>query len=157
LTFLREARFNFSYKIDQKHGVVEVTLTVAVSLRSQFATLNIGRHKMTTAVSIGEIGNCIYFIRGSEVILDSDLARLYAVTPKRLNEQVKRNPSRFPQDFMFQLIPTEYDSLRSQFATLNIGRGKHRKYLPFVFTEQGASMLSAVLKSERAVEVILPL
>ena len=107
----------------------------------------------TTAISIGEIGSCIYFVRGSEVILDSDLARLYEVTPKRLNEQVKRNPSRFPQDFMFQLIQTEYESLRSQFATLNTGRGKHRKYLPFVFTEQGASMLSAVLKSDRAVEV----
>jgi len=72
-------------------------------------------------------------IRGHAVILDSDLAVLYGVTPKRLNEQVKRNISRFPADFMFQLSFSEWDSLRSQFATLK--RGEHRKYLPYAFTE----------------------
>ena len=72
---------------------------------------------------------------------------------KRLNEQVKRNNERFSDDFMFQLTEKEYDSLRSQIATLESGRGQHRKYLPYVFTEQGIYMLSAVLKSSVAIEV----
>ncbi len=86
-------------------------------------------------------------------MLDSDLAALYQVPAKRLNEQVKRNRARFPEDFMFQLTDEEYESLRSQIATLETGRGRHRKYLPFVFTEQGVAMLSSVLHSERAVQV----
>lgn len=86
-------------------------------------------------------------------MLDSDLANLYQVPTFRLNEQVKRNRIRFPADFMFQLSAEEYESLRSQFAILRLGHGKHRKYLPFVFTEQGVAMLSSVLNSERAVLV----
>ncbi|TAK66774.1 MAG: ORF6N domain-containing protein [Bacteroidetes bacterium] len=95
----------------------------------------------------------IFLIRGQKVMLDKDLAELYGVTTKRLNEQVRRNVTRFPDDFMFQLSEHEYESLRSHFATLKKGRGKHRKYLPLVFTEQGVAMLSSVLNSERAITV----
>ena len=86
-------------------------------------------------------------------MLDADLADLFGVPTKRLKEAVRRNASRFPDDFMFQLSRDEIDSLRSQNATLKPGRGKHRKYLPFTFTEQGVSMLSCVLNSERAIQV----
>ena len=84
---------------------------------------------------------------------DADLAALYDVPTKRLNEQVRRNAERFPGDFMFALSQEEWDALRSQFATLKTGRGQHRKYLPFAFTEHGAIMAATVLNSPRAVEV----
>ncbi len=111
------------------------------------------------------IENKIYTIRDKQVMLDSDLAELYQVSTGRLNEQVKRNSDRFPSDFMFQLTQQEWEhlsmstassispSLRSQNAILKKNRGKHRKYLPFVFTEQGVASLSGVLKSELAVKV----
>ena len=86
-------------------------------------------------------------------MLDTDLADLYGIGIKRLNEQVKRNIKRFPEDFMFQLSHQEVTVLRSQFATLKDGRGQHRKYLPYAFTEQGVAMLSSVLSSDRAIEV----
>ena len=86
-------------------------------------------------------------------MLDTDLADLYGIGIKRLNEQVKRNIKRFPEDFMFQLNYQEVTVLRSQFATLKDGRGQHRKYLPYAFTEQGVAMLSSVLNSDRAIEV----
>lgn len=95
----------------------------------------------------------IYLTRGHKVMLDSDLAELYGVTTKRLNEQVRRNIERFPSDFMFQLSSDEAEFLRSQIATLKRGRGLHRKYLPYAFTEQGVAMLSSVLNSTRAVQV----
>jgi len=96
----------------------------------------------------------IYTIRGRKVMLDQDLAELYEVQPKRLNEQVKRNIERFPEPlFMFKLTKDEWDSLRSQIATLEYGKGKHSKYLPYAFTEQGVSMLSAVLTSKKAIQV----
>ncbi len=95
----------------------------------------------------------IIMIRGEKVMLDSDLAGLYGVSTRRLNEQVRRNPARFPPDFMFQLTKEEYAVLRSQFATLEKGRGRHRKYLPLAFTEQGVAMMSSVLNSERAILV----
>lgn len=95
----------------------------------------------------------ILFFRGHKVMLDSDLAALYEVPTKVLNQAVKRNAGRFPSDFMFQLTPSEHASLRSQSVTLESGRGHHRKYLPHVFTEQGVAMLSSVLSSERAVRV----
>ena len=95
----------------------------------------------------------IFVARGLKVMLDKELALLYGVTTKRLNEQVKRNLKRFPKDFMSQLTWEEAESLRSQFATLNGARGKHIKYLPYAFTEQGVAMLSSVLNSERAVQV----
>jgi len=94
----------------------------------------------------------ILLIRGYKVMLDSDLAQLYGVTTKRLNEQVRRNIKRFPDDFMFQLTKKEYDSLRSHFATSKERRGG-RRYLPYSFTEQGVAMLSSVLNSERAIQV----
>jgi len=86
-------------------------------------------------------------------MLDEDLAEMYQVTTKRLNEQVKRNVDRFPNDFMFQLSENEYDSLRSQIATLENGKGQHRKYMPYAFTENGVYMLLAVLKSQVAIDV----
>ena len=95
----------------------------------------------------------ILTIRGHRVLLDADLAEMYGVPTKRLNEAVRRNLTRFPDDFMFQLTAEEVDSLRSQFATLKTGRGQHRKYFPYAFTEQGVAMLSTVLSSERAIQV----
>ena len=104
-------------------------------------------------IPLDPIAQRILLIRGHRVMLDSDLAELYEVPAKRLNEQVRRNIKRFPPDFMFQLTPEEFTSLRSQNATLKIGRGQHRKYLPYAFTEQGVAMLSGVLNSERAIDV----
>ena len=97
----------------------------------------------------------IYTVRGVQVMLDEDLALLYGVESKRLNEQVKRNIERFPEKFRFQLTEDEVKNLRSQIATLSLekGWGTHRKYLPYVFTEQGVSMLSAVLRSKIAIEM----
>ena len=93
----------------------------------------------------------ILTIRGVQVILDRDLAILYGVDAKRINEQVKRNIERFPEDFMFRL--TKDECLRSQIATLNMERGKHLKYMPYAFTESGVAMLSGVLRSSIAVDV----
>jgi phage regulator Rha-like protein len=94
----------------------------------------------------------IFQARGHAVVLDSDLALLYGVTTKRFNEQFRRNRNRFPADFAFQLSQQEFDSLRSQFATLKAGRGRHAKYLPYAFTEHGALMAANVLNSRRAIE-----
>jgi hypothetical protein len=99
------------------------------------------------------IEKTIVTIRGQRVMMDADLARLYGVTTKVLNQAVKRNLARFPGDFMFQLRDEEAAALRSQFVTLKAGRGQHRKYRPYVFTEQGVAMLSSVLHSERAIQV----
>ena len=95
----------------------------------------------------------IYLIRGMKVMIDKDLAELYSVPNKVLNQAVKRNIKRFPEDFMFELNYDEYKALRSQIVTLKKGRGEHSKYLPFVFTEQGVAMLSSVLNSDRAIMV----
>jgi phage regulator Rha-like protein len=105
--------------------------------------------------ALQSIGLTITVLRGQRVILDADLAELYGVETKRLNEQVKRNLERFPADFMFQLNAQELASLRSQIATLKTGRGQHRKYAPFAFTEHGAIMAATVLNSPRAVQVSL--
>ncbi len=113
-------------------------------------------------ITSGEIQRRIHNMRGVQVMLDSDLAALYGVEVKKLNQQVKRNKDRFPEEFCFQLTADEGRLLRSQFATLKDeslrsqivtlkGTGKHRKYLPYAFTEQGVAMLSAVLKSDTAV------
>ena len=93
----------------------------------------------------------IFTIRGKQVIIDRDLAQLYGVETKVLNQAVKRNIERFPDDFMFQLDHQE--CLRSQIVTLNTRRGQHLKYMPYAFTEQGVAMLSGVIKSAKAVEV----
>jgi phage regulator Rha-like protein len=95
----------------------------------------------------------IYMIRGQKVMIDRDLAELYGVETRRLKEQVKRNRSRFPSRYMFQLTKKEYDVLRSQNATLK--QGAHSKYLPYAFTEHGALMLANVLKSGRAIRMSL--
>ena len=92
----------------------------------------------------------IHLIRGKKVMLDEDLAELYDVETKRLNEQIKRNIARFPEDFMFQLSQKEFDCLKSQIATSSWGG---RRKLPYAFTEQGVAMLSGVLHSERAIKV----
>lgn len=105
----------------------------------------------SSIIPVQRIQRCIYVIRGHKVILDSDLADLYGVTTKRLNEQVRRNIDRFPSDFMFQLTNAEAERLRSQIATSKQGRGG-RRYSPYVFTEQGIAMLSSVLRSKRAIE-----
>lgn len=105
--------------------------------------------KTSLAVSVE---SRILVLREQKVILDSDLAELYGVPVKRLNEQVKRNQERFPADFMFRLSMEESDSLRSQIATSKPGRGG-RRYSPFAFTEHGAIMAATVLNSERAVEM----
>jgi len=94
--------------------------------------------------------NKIYELRGLKVMLDSDLAELYGVETKRLNEQVARNPDRFPEDFMFQLTDDEWLNLKSQFATSSWGG---RRKLPYVFTEHGILMLSSVLSSKQAIQV----
>ena len=103
-------------------------------------------------VSPTEIGQRILSLRGQKVMLDSDLADLYGVTTKRLNEQVRRNLVRFPQDFMFQLSAEEAAALRSQNATSK-GRRGGRRYAPYAFTEYGALMLASVLNSAQAIEV----
>jgi phage regulator Rha-like protein len=133
---------------------------------------------MLKSIAPGEIARAILVLRGHRVLLDAELAALYGVTTKRLNEQVKRNAARFPADFIFRLTPTEtvalnrsqnatgsqrhreYSayveetrSLRSQIATLKTSRGQHRKYLPYAFTEHGAIMAATVLSSPRAIEM----
>jgi phage regulator Rha-like protein len=104
-------------------------------------------------VAVMDVEDRIFTVREKKVMLDADLAELYGVETRRLNEQVKRNAERFPADFAFQLTQEEYTALRSQIATLKAGRGQHRKYLPFAFTEHGAIMAATVLNSERAVEM----
>ncbi len=103
--------------------------------------------------TIAQIESKVLLIRGERVMLSQHLAELYEVEPKILNQAVKRNIERFPEDFMFQLTEEEAASLRSQIVTLKTGRGQHAKYLPYAFTEQGVAMLSSVLRSERAIQV----
>ncbi len=107
----------------------------------------------TVPLSIGEIAQRIQLIRGQRVVLDTDLAAFYGETTKRFNQQVNRNLARFPEDFMFQLTEEEFAALRLQFATLKPGRGQHRKYLPYAFTEHGAIMAATLLNSPRATEL----
>ncbi len=107
---------------------------------------------MSNIVAAHQIERLIRLIRGHKVMLDADLAELYGVDTRVLVQAVKRNSNRFPADFMFQLSVEEAKSLRSQSVISKNGRGG-RRYLPFVFTEQGVAMLSSVLNSERAVEI----
>ena len=121
---------------------------------------------MTGIVSLKPIEDKILLIKGHKVMLDSDLALLYGVETFNLNKAVKRNMERFPKDFMFQLTKEEAEALRfqigilkpenqvkSQSVEIRRGRGQHRKYLPYVFTEQGVAMLSSVLRSKQAIQV----
>jgi phage regulator Rha-like protein len=104
-------------------------------------------------VPVERIARAILILRGHRVMLDADLAALYEVETRALIQAVKRNIERFPADFMFQLDADETERLRSQTVILKAGRGQHRKYLPYAFTEQGVAMLSSVLRSPRAVQV----
>ncbi len=119
----------------------------------QTKEIEVRENKRPPVVDISDITikNLIYVIRGQQVMLDSDLAMLYQVETKVFNQAVKRNIERFPDNFRFQLTNEEYDSLRSQFVTSK-GKGG-RRYLPYVFTEQGIAMLSAVLRSEVAIQI----
>lgn len=110
---------------------------------------------MSPPIVQSHIESRIFTIRGVQVMLDSELAELYGVEPRRLNEQVKRNLERFPEEFRFQLTEQEYKNLRSQFATSrSMPPEQHggRRYLPYAFTEQGVAMLSAVLRSDTAIQ-----
>lgn len=98
------------------------------------------------------IMNQIYYIRGQKVMIDSDLASLYEVETKVLNQAVKRNLKRFPEDFMFQLTKKEWDIMRSQFVTASQNK-RNINASPYIFTEQGVAMLSSILKSDRAIDV----
>ena len=100
---------------------------------------------------VEHIARSILLLRGQRIILDRDLAAIYGVTTKRLNEQVKRNADRFPEDFVFQLTLEEAELSRSQFATLKAGRGQNIKYRPYAFTEHGAIQAANVLNSPRAI------
>ena len=106
---------------------------------------------MSNLIPAERIENKIFLIRGHKVMLDRDLAELYGVETKYLKRQVNRNLDRFPEDFMFKLTEEESHILRCQFGTLE--KGKHSKYLPYAFTEQGVAMLSGILRSKRAVQV----
>lgn len=109
--------------------------------------------KESHQIIASNIQNLIYSIRGQLVMLDSDIAEMYGVETKQVNRAVSRNKERFPEKFRFQLNKTEWDDLRYQIGTLKKSRGAHRKYLPYVFNEQGVAMLSAVLRSPQAVKV----
>jgi len=106
-----------------------------------------------TKIARSDVDRFIITIRGQKVILDGNLAAIYGVSTKRLNEQYRRNTDRFPEDFAFQLAPEEWASLRSQIATLKTGRGGHRKYPPVAFTEHGAIMAANVLNSPQATQM----
>ena len=112
--------------------------------------------KQISTINTENIKSKIYTIRGMQVMLDSDLAELYEVDTKVFNQAVKRNEERFPEDFRFQLIEEEFENLRSQFVTSSFISKKHggRRYLPYVFTEQGVSMLSAVLICKLSMSVL---
>jgi ORF6N domain len=129
-------------------------------MKNQLAKLTTARAGLVR-VPAAMIERRIFAMRGHTVMLDSDLAKLYQVTTPAFNQAVKRNNDRFPSDFMFQLTSEEIDSLRSQSVILDKprpdsqkkGRGQHRKYAPYVFTEHGIAMLSSVLRSKRAVQM----
>ena len=136
-----------------------------------FATVNIISYNLTTMDNLQKIQSKIYVIRGQRVMLDSDLAAMYGVETRALNQAVKRNTERFPEDFMFQLTKGEWTILQSQILTsistdnqendlltsqiviLKNGRGQHKKFMPYAFTEQGVAMLSSVLRSPLAIQV----
>jgi len=118
---------------------------------NQLTQISMKETQSTMVDCITTVQGKIYEFRGKYVILDRDLAVLYGVEVKRINEQVRRNKERFPEDFMFQL--TKEECLRSQFATLKTEQGKHLKYMPYAFTELGVAMLSSVLRSPIAIQV----
>jgi phage regulator Rha-like protein len=107
-------------------------------------------------VKFEEVENRIIIIRDIPVLLDSDVAELYGVETKRINEAVSNNPEKFPEGYLFQLEKEEWDSLKSKISTLkNLGRGQHKKFLPYAFTEKGLYMLATILKSKQATQTTL--
>jgi len=108
---------------------------------------------MPKIIATEQIARAIFVLRDQRVLLDTELAALYGVAPKVLLQAVKRNRKRFPTDFMMQMTAKEWTTLRSQFVTLEPGRGRYRKYLPYAFTEQGVAMLSSVINSDNAIAV----
>ena len=112
-------------------------------------------NKSINILTTNSIKPKIYFIRGQQVMLDSDLAEIYGVVTKVFNQAVKRNKDRFPVAFRFQLTESEFDNLRSQIVTSSLQAQEHggRRYLPYVFTEQGVAMLASVLHSKTAIQV----
>jgi hypothetical protein len=113
----------------------------------------VAKTQRLATVPVEHITQSILVFRGHKVLLDTDLAELYGVPTKVLLQAVRRNQERFPEDFMIQLTAAEWAALRSRIVTLETGRGQHRKYLPYAFTEQGVAMLSSVLNSARAIAV----
>ncbi len=109
------------------------------------------KRRLANAPKLDEL---IREVRRQKIMLDFDLAQVYGVETKSLNRAVKRNADRFPKDFMFQVTRREFEALRYQIGTLKTGRGQHRKYLPYVFTEHGAIMAANVLNSARAVQMM---
>jgi hypothetical protein len=135
-----------AHRVNPKRGAFFCELVAVCDLK-------MGRHaKNQSDYRLERIESPILLIRGHKVMLDSDLAELYGVTTKRMNEQVKRNRERFPADFMSQLTSGEATNLRSQIATSKQGRGG-RRYRPYAFTEHGAIMAASVLNSHRAIDV----
>jgi hypothetical protein len=128
------------YYIHQREMDCSATSLMAISARA-------------ATVPLDRIAQSILILRGHRVILDSELAALYGVATKVLLQAVKRNRERFPDDFTLRLTAQEWELLRSQTVTLKTGSGRHRKYLPYAFTEQGVAMLSSVLHSARAIAV----
>ncbi len=151
------ANFATSAAVGKTHQLEHYNLDVTIRYNN-----NKGERMMS---KIDDIQKYIYSLRGVEVMLDEKLAELYGVETRALNQAVKRNIQRFPSEFMFQLtdaegenvkaqnMPISSNAFRSQTVTIKKGRGQHRKYLPYAFTEQGVAMLSAVLKSETAIKV----
>ena len=137
----------------KKKGVPQRDIGIVVYARIAFFCFytTIERKIMENILEPIRIESLIYEIRGQKVMLDRDLAKLYGVETKVLNQAVKRNLKRFPEDFMFRL--TNEECLRSQFVTLNTKQGHHLKYMPYAFTEQGVAMLSSVLRSDTAISI----
>jgi hypothetical protein len=111
---------------------------------------------MTFIIKLENIESLILEIRGQKIILDSDVAKIYGVETKRINEAVKNNPDKFPDEYIFELSKKEWEALKSKFSTLkHSGRGQHSKYLPSAFTEKGLYMLATILKSKQAVKATI--
>jgi hypothetical protein len=143
----------------KKAAVRENLKGVAFEIVDDLTTLEMNRPRGlamtddTKLILVDQIELLIHDVRGQKILLDSDLAALYGVPTKVLNQAVRRNLDRFPADFLFQLTRDESEALRSQFVTLKTGRGQHRKYLPYAFTEHGVIMAATILNSPRAVAV----
>ena len=143
---------SIDYKLDVKFCDIRLRLEDRME-KEDITLLEAETNDLCNVVEVGHIQNLIYVIRGKQVMLDSDLATLYQVETGALNRAVKRNENRFPEDFRFQLTKDEYTNLKCQNGISSENEYGGRRTLPYVFTEQGISMLSSVLKSDVAVNV----